>query len=53
MTKEVWITGPLKGTCKRCGEDDRRGLVTDVKDGRGVQKFCAVCGHSWWVAKGA
>lgn len=44
-----WTCGPGKGLCRRC-EEER--LVTAVQDWRGVQHFCQVCGHSWWVSGG-
>lgn len=44
---EWYTSGPGRSTCKKCGEEPP--LVQEVADGRGVQNFCAVCGHTWWL----
>lgn len=41
-----YASGPGRGMCKKCGEER---LVQQVGDRRGVQNFCMVCGHSWWI----
>lgn len=44
---EWYAVGPGRSTCKRCGEER---LVHEVADGRGVQNFCQVCSHTWWLS---
>jgi hypothetical protein len=41
-----WRVGPGKGMCKKCGEER---MVHQVVDFRGIQHFCQVCAHAWWV----
>lgn len=43
-----WASKPGRGMCKKCGEER---LVHEVADSRGVQHFCQVCSHQWWVEK--
>jgi len=47
MTERDWYaSGPGRGMCKKCQEEK---LVQQIGDSRGVQNFCMVCGHSWWI----
>jgi len=38
-----WVTEGHK-MCRKCGEER---LVKPIRDARGAQCFCAVCGHCW------
>ena len=51
MTEQDWYaSGPGRSMCKKCGEEK---LVQEIADARGVQNFCMVCSHSWWVLQHA
>jgi hypothetical protein len=49
-TPDWYASGPGRSMCKKCGETPPG--VQEVADGRGVQNYCAVCGHSWWIKGG-
>lgn len=45
-----WASAEGRSTCKMCGEQPPG--VQEVADGRGIQNYCVVCSHSWWVQGG-
>lgn len=45
--QDWWASAEGRSTCHMCGEQSPG--VQEVADARGVQNFCQVCAHSWWV----